>query len=85
MRGRVALDGLYVPIRAPWWPAMRTELLSVPSGKHDDQHDMLGLIGQLLDTMSAGSRIKPKEDKAINFTAYRAARYGNDRQSFKTY
>lgn len=51
IRGRMALDGLYVPIAAPWYPDFRSELLSFPAGKHDDQVDMLGLIGQLLDDM----------------------------------
>lgn len=54
MRGRVALQGLYVPIDAPWYAAFIAELLSYP-GKNDDQHDMLGLIGQLLDTIMHGN------------------------------
>jgi predicted phage terminase large subunit-like protein len=44
IRGRMALEGLYVPIRAPWYPAFRTELLSFPAGNYDDQVDALGLI-----------------------------------------
>lgn len=51
IRGRMALDGLYVPIDAPWYEAFVSELLSFPAGKNDDQVDMLGLIGQLLDLM----------------------------------
>lgn len=54
MRGRMALDGLYVPIDAPWYADLVAELMSFPAGKHDDQVDMLGLIGQLLDRMMAG-------------------------------
>jgi hypothetical protein len=38
-----------------------TELLSFPAGKHDDQVDALGLVGQLLDKISAGPRPKPPE------------------------
>ena len=49
----MALEGLYVPVHAPWYPAFRAELLSFPAGKHDDQVDALGLIGQLLDKMTA--------------------------------
>jgi predicted phage terminase large subunit-like protein len=45
IRGRMALEGLYVPVHAPWYPAFRAELLSFPAGKHDDQVDALGLIG----------------------------------------
>jgi predicted phage terminase large subunit-like protein len=51
IRGRMALDGLYVPTAAGWYPSFRSELLSFPAGKHDDQVDALGLIGQLLDDM----------------------------------
>lgn len=54
IRGRMALQGLYIPRAAPWWPALRSELLSFPAGKHDDQVDALGLVGQLLDRMTHG-------------------------------
>src|SRR5262244_1705935 len=60
IRGRMALEGLYVPVQAPWYPAFRAELLSFPAGKHDDQVDALGLIGQLLDQMTAYR--PPKQD-----------------------
>jgi hypothetical protein len=39
-----ALEGLYVPTRAPWFESFRSELLSFPAGKHDDQVDALGFI-----------------------------------------
>jgi predicted phage terminase large subunit-like protein len=58
IRGRMALDGLYVPTSAPWFPDFRSELLTFPAGKHDDQVDALGLIGQLLEAMY--TREKPK-------------------------
>ncbi len=53
IRGRMALGGLYVPRNAQWYPALRTELLSFPAGKNDDQVDALGLVGQLLDKIHA--------------------------------
>lgn len=52
------MEGLYVPMNAPWFPALRSELLSFPAGKHDDQVDALGLIGQLLDKMISGQAAK---------------------------
>lgn len=55
IRGRAALEGLYVPSKAAWYPELRSEMLSFPAGKHDDQVDALGLIGQLLDRMTKGS------------------------------
>jgi predicted phage terminase large subunit-like protein len=54
IRGRMALEGLYVPVNASWYPELRSELLSFPAGKFDDQVDALGLVGQLLDRMTAG-------------------------------
>jgi hypothetical protein len=38
----------------PWAEQLRSELLGFPAGKHDDQVDALGLIGQLLDLIIRG-------------------------------
>ncbi len=62
IRGRMALNGLYAPADAPWLATLRSELLSFPAGKHDDQVDALGLVGQLLDDMFGGQA--PKKPKA---------------------
>lgn len=71
IRGRMALDGLYVPTKAKWYEPLRSELLAFPSGKHDDQVDALALIGQLLDVMIEGRPI-PK-DRPVTRDAYRDA------------
>jgi predicted phage terminase large subunit-like protein len=71
IRGRMALDGLYVPERAPWYAAFRAELLSFPAGKYDDQVDGIGLIGQLLDKMVVGRPVeKPQEKERDAYVAY---------------
>ena len=68
IRGRMALEGLYLPTHASWLADFRSELLSFPTGKHDDMVDALGLVGQLLDRMNAGPKAKlagkekPKDD-----------------------
>ena len=81
MRGRMALNGLYVPTSAPWYADLRAELFSFPAGKHDDQVDALGLVGQLLDTIIA--RAKPPEPEKKTLNGYAA--YDDDRiESFKT-
>ena len=54
IRGRMELEGLYVPARAPWLADLKGELLAFPRGKHDDQVDALGLAGQLLDKWAPG-------------------------------
>jgi predicted phage terminase large subunit-like protein len=65
IRRRMALEGLYVPDKASWYSAFRSELLSFPAGKFDDLVDALGLIGQLLDQMVPGQQPKePPEAKA---------------------
>jgi predicted phage terminase large subunit-like protein len=66
IRGRMAMQGLYLPSRAPWVAAFQRELLTFPAGAHDDQVDALSLIGQLLDHAQPGrkpeeKRIKPAE------------------------
>jgi len=63
MRGRMALEGLYVPVNAPWYADFRSELLSFPAGKHDDCIDAIGLVGQLLDKMMSGDAPKKPEPK----------------------
>lgn len=63
IRSSMAMNGLYVPMNAPWYADLRSELLSFPAGKHDDQVDALGLVGQLLDRMQAGLRPKSQEQK----------------------
>jgi predicted phage terminase large subunit-like protein len=63
MRGRMAMLGLYVRQGAPWFADLRAELLSFPAGKHDDQVDALGLVGQLLDKITAKRPLKPPDVK----------------------
>jgi hypothetical protein len=48
-----------VPINAPWYEKFRSELLTFPTGRNDDQVDALGLVGQLIDKMVAGMKPKP--------------------------
>jgi predicted phage terminase large subunit-like protein len=59
IRGRMAMDGLYLPADAPWAAEFRRELLTFPAGVHDDQVDAIGLIGQLLD------RVRPGEPEKV--------------------
>jgi predicted phage terminase large subunit-like protein len=65
IRGRMAMNGLYVPTSAPWYPAFRTELLAFPAGKHDDQVDALSLVGQFLDRMIPGRKPPPADPPPI--------------------
>jgi predicted phage terminase large subunit-like protein len=83
IRGRMALEGLYVPVNASWYADLRSELLSFPAGKYDDQVDALGLVGQLLDRMTSGQH-PPKPEAPKNASGYK--RIGaNDTESFKVW
>lgn len=64
IRGRMAMNGLYVPTDAPWFPALKKELMSFPAGNNDDQVDALGLIGQVLDKMVTGRSMPEDRPKA---------------------
>jgi predicted phage terminase large subunit-like protein len=63
IRGRMALDGLHYLASAPWRAEFEMELMNFPAGKHDDQVDALGLVGQLLDVMTAGQVPKSEEPR----------------------
>jgi hypothetical protein len=63
IRARMATNGLYVPTSKPWYEAFRSELLTFPTGRHDDQVDALGLVGQLLDKMIVGRRPSRKQQE----------------------
>jgi predicted phage terminase large subunit-like protein len=69
IRGRMALNGLYVAADAPFLADLIRELLAFPAGVHDDQVDALGLAGQLLDKMWSPS--KPEEPAKKKSNDYR--------------
>jgi predicted phage terminase large subunit-like protein len=76
IRGRMALQGLYVPTNADWLSDFRTELLSFPAGKHDDQVDALGLVGQLLDTTVHSNKLPkaPVAERSQEYVRYHFGR-----------
>ena len=75
----MALEGLYVPTSATWYPELKHELLSFPAGKHDDQVDALGLVGQLLDQMVPGEKPKaPEKPKKVALAIVQSL-FGNGR------
>ena len=83
IRGRMALDGLYVQKDAPFLAELIREMMSFPVGVHDDQVDALGLVGQLLDKMFA--KAKPEQpEKKIN-QDYRPASEPADANDWMSY
>ena len=65
IRGRMALNGLYIPKDAEWKSSLISEMMSFPVGVHDDQVDALGLVGQLIDKMSFGNKAKEIKPKPV--------------------
>jgi hypothetical protein len=66
--------------RRGWLSNLQSELLSFPTGKHDDQVDALGLIGQLLDTISLGNAPAPIETQKLD-SGYRQYEFAPGRMN----
>ena len=59
---------VYLPIGAPWVPALTRELdmYGGPSEVNDDQHDVCGLFGRILDKMSKAQKPEaPRGDHGL--------------------
>lgn len=83
IRARAAQGKIYLPIDAPWFEALMSELLAFSSGRHDDQVDMLGLLGRLMDTMVSG--YVPQQQEPRNTDDYVSAQgYEDAEESWKT-
>lgn len=63
IRGRMAMMGLHYSAHASWRSDFEAELLAFPAGKHDDQVDALGLVGQLLDRIVNGPEPPPPPEE----------------------
>lgn len=59
-RARAAQGKVYLPKNQPWAADLLNELLMFPNGRNDDQVDVCGLFGRILDHMTAAAR--PKKD-----------------------
>jgi hypothetical protein len=71
-------DGKQEGIIPPGRPT-DVQLLSFPAGKHDDQVDALGLVGQLLDQMVPGEKPKaPEKPKKVALAIVQSL-FGNGR------
>lgn len=64
-QARAAMGKVHLPFDAPWLADLLMVVLSFPLGKHDDDMDVLGLVGRMLDTMIGGKAkpaAEPKQD-----------------------
>lgn len=65
IRGRMAEGKIFFPQNAPWLEPLISECLMFPSGKHDDQIDVLSLFGRMLLDMVASGPKKKVEEKPL--------------------
>ena len=82
IRGRIALDGLHYLASSPWRAELEAELMSFPAGKHDDQVDALGLVGQLLDVMVAGERQNQEPPRVVDSWERAFARANREEEDY---
>lgn len=69
IRGRMAQRKVFFPRNAPWVEPLVSELLTFPSGRYDDQVDVMSLFGRALATVAAPKprpAITPVRRKAYN-------------------
>ena len=65
IQARSQQGAVHIPYYEPWASDLINQLLSFPTGAHDDQVDVLSLIGQGLDQLHGKLRVRPKVPVAI--------------------
>lgn len=65
IRGRMSQGKVFFPANKPWLEPLLSELLMFPSGKHDDQVDVLSLFGRMLMDMTPLISKKEEEKASI--------------------
>ena len=58
IQARMASGKVFFPRRAPWAPDLIAEMLRFDAGVHDDQVDVMSLIGRMLDEMRTAGSLK---------------------------
>jgi len=84
VQARAAMGKVYLPHNAPWVADFVSELLTFPAGKHDDQVDAFGLVGRMLDTMTAGRVAKVDRQQPADRWRQAFARRETEKSSWKT-
>jgi len=62
IQARLSMGKVFFPRRASWLADFEAELLTFPSGRHDDQVDALSLIGRIMARMQDGVLPKPEDE-----------------------
>ena len=66
IRGRASQGKVYLPAKAPWVSDLLSELLMFPNGRHDDQVDVMGLLGRMLGEMHGPRRNQQRHQTHTN-------------------
>ncbi len=62
----MAMGKVLFPRNAPWVDALVNEMLVFPAGTNDDQVDVLGLFGRMLNRMSKGREPGPPKPNPLD-------------------
>lgn len=72
IQARMSMGKVLLPRSAPWLAEFESELISFPTGRHDDQVDALSLIGRLLADMLTGrSKAESTRRRGLTFDQVR--------------
>lgn len=66
IRGRCSQHKVYLPSHAPWITDFVSELLTFPTGRNDDQVDVMSLFGRMLTTMRPERKVVNLPPRANN-------------------
>ena len=69
IQGRLSMNRVHFPERAPWWPAARDQMLKFPYDAHDDFVDTIAYIGLGL-TLQIGASTPKKDDDRADVAAH---------------
>ena len=69
IRGRMAAGKVFFPKDAHWTTDLINEMMSFPNAKNDDQVDVLGMFGRMLDQITGGR--KPTKQQPQNLQRFR--------------
>lgn len=83
-QARMSQGKVWFPASAPWMPDLMSEMLSFNAGKNDDQVDVLGLLGRMMDSMVGKFPKKPETARLPSGDYKPAAKYSS-KESMETW
>jgi predicted phage terminase large subunit-like protein len=84
IQSRMRIGGVKFKKKADWYPALESEFLSFPRGKHDDQVDAFSCIGLALQKLTSAESHKELTERELQEQEELHLSYGNDGRSATT-